>query len=194
MLPGVDTAREYWTPTPEQNAELILIEDLEARAARSNELFLQWRQARLDENARRKALNEVAKTRIDLEVKDLKERGDTINKIMGQILEDMTKASNERIEKYQVNPDDVENDEESQNLEEARERGDWLFIFEAARETHMFQGATTDRVLLYEKQEQEKDYLSKMKHVSGDFNRRITRFEDQIETCETIRSRTLREG
>ena len=63
---------------------MILIEDLEARAARSNELFLQWRQARLDENARRKALNEVAKTRIDLEVKDLKERGDTINKIMGQ--------------------------------------------------------------------------------------------------------------
>ena len=61
---------------------------------------------------------------------------------MGQILEDMTKASRERIEKYQVNPDDVE------NLEEARERGDWLFIFEAARETHMFQGATTDRVLL----------------------------------------------
>ena len=65
----------------------------------------------------------------------------------------MTKASRERIEKYQVNTDNVENDEESQNLEEARERGDWLFIFEAARETHMFQGATTDRVLLYEKQE-----------------------------------------
>ena len=150
MLPEVDTAREYWTPTPEQNAELMLIEDLEARTARSNELFLQWRQVRQDENARRKALNEVAKTRIDLEVKDLKERGDTINKIMGQILEDMTKASRERIEKYQVNPDNVENDEESQNLEEARERGDWLFIFEAARETHMFQGATTDRVLLFE--------------------------------------------
>ena len=104
---------------------------------------------------------------------------------MGQILEDMTKASSERIEKYQVNPDNVENEEESQNLEQARERGDWLFIF---------QGATTDRVLLYEKQKQEKDYLSKMKHVPGDFNRRITRFEDQIETCETIRSRTLREG
>ena len=69
---------------------------------------------------------------------------------MGQILEDMTKASRERIEKYQVNPDNVENEEGSQNLEEARERGDWLFIFEAARETHMFQGATTDRVLLFE--------------------------------------------
>ena len=157
MLSEVETAIKYWTPTPEQNAELILIEDLDIKTARSNELFLQWRQARLDENARRKALNEVAKTRIDLE------RGDTINNIMGQILE-----------KYQVNPDNVENDEESQNLEEARERGDWLFIFEAARDTHMFQSATTDRVL-YEKQEQEKDHLSKMKHVSGDFNRWITR-------------------
>ena len=159
MVPEVDMAREYWTPTPEQNAELMLIEDLIARTAISDELFLQWRQARLDENARRKAPNEVAKTRIDLEVKDLKERGDTINKIMGQILEDITKASRERIVKYQVHPDSVENEEESQNLEEARERGDWLFIFEATRKTHMFQGMTTDRVLLYEKQEQEKDYL-----------------------------------
>ena len=50
----------------------------------------------------------------------------------------------------------------------------------------MFQGVTNDRVLLYEKQEQEKEYLSKMKHTAGDLNRWITRFEDQIETCETI--------
>ena len=35
-------------------------------------------------------------------------RVDTINKIMGQILEDMTKTSRERIEKYQKNPDEVE--------------------------------------------------------------------------------------
>ena len=96
---------------------------------------------------------------------------------MGQILEDKTKASRERIETYQqVNPNNVENDEESQNLKEARERGDWLFIFEAAQETHhMFQGAATDRVLLYEKQKQEKDNLSKLKHVPRYFNRWITR-------------------
>ena len=41
MLPEVDTAREYWIPTPEQNAELMLIEGLETRTAWSNELFLQ---------------------------------------------------------------------------------------------------------------------------------------------------------
>ena len=70
------------------------------------------------------------------------------------------------------------------DLDRAREIGDWLFVFEAARETHMFQGAADDRVLMFVKQEQEKEYLSKMKHISGDFNRWITRFEDQMETCE----------
>ena len=35
---------------------------------------------------------------------------------MGQILEDMTKASSERIEKYQVNPDNVENEERSPRI------------------------------------------------------------------------------
>ena len=181
MLPDVDTTREYWIPSPEQAAELAAINPRAAQDARRNEMFIAWRQAQLLENARRKALNEVTKTRIDLEVKDFKERKDTILKIMGEVLEDMTKASRERVEKY------VKELAEGQNpallatdLDRAREIGDWLFAFEAARETHMFQGAGDDRVLMFEKQEQEKDYLSKMKHISGDFNRWITRFEDQM--------------
>ena len=48
------------------------------------------------------------------------------------------------------------------------------------------QGVADDLVLIYERQEKEKEYLSKMKHISGDFNRWITRFQDQIETCETV--------
>ena len=67
-------------------------------------MYVVWRQENLAENARRKALNEVAKTRIDLEVKDIKERGDTVNTIMGEILEDMTKTSRDRIEKYTKEP------------------------------------------------------------------------------------------
>ena len=78
------------------------------------------------ENARRKALNEVAKTRIDLEVKDIKERGDTVNKIMGEISEEMTKTSRDRIEKYAKEPlDDEELDAlETHMLDEARERAE----------------------------------------------------------------------
>ena len=185
MLPEVDTARDLWVPTPEQVAELNTINQRVVREARRNEMYLDWRHFQLEENARRKALNEVAKTKIDLEVKDIKERADTVSKIMGEVLEDMTKTSRERIEKFRREPQG-EDDEDALTLDEARERGDWLFIFYAARETHIFQGVGEDRILLYEKQEQEKEHLSKMKHVSGDFNRWITRFDDQIETCETI--------
>ena len=131
-------------------------------------------------------MNEVSKTRIDLEVKDLKERKDTINKIMGEILKDMTKASRDKIEKYSVPVEDMEDEDETQTLEEARERGDWLFILEAARETHLMPGITDDPVLIYERQEQEKEVLSKLKHTYGDFNKWITLFENQITTCETV--------
>ena len=41
-----------------------------------------------------------------------------------------------------------------------------------------------DPVLLYERQEQEKEHLAKMKHTHGDFNPRIIRFEDQITICK----------
>ena len=106
-------------------------------------------------------MNEVTKTRIDLEVKDFKERKDTIIlKIMGEVLEEMTKASRERIEKYVKELAEGENPAiMATTLDRAREIGDWLFVFEAARETHMFQGAADDRVLMFEKQEQEKEYL-----------------------------------
>ena len=87
-LPDLDATREFWIPTVEQTAALTAIENAGARAAAENAMFVAWRRAILEENARRKAVNEVAKTRIALEVKDLKERSDTISKIMGAVLED----------------------------------------------------------------------------------------------------------
>ena len=52
------------------------------------------------QGARRKAQNEITKTRIDLETKVLHERQDTISKRMGDVLEDLTKAPLDKIEKY----------------------------------------------------------------------------------------------
>ena len=61
MLPEVDTAREFWLPTPEEAEQL---EGLNARqrAAKKTEFYLPWRQAGMLENARRKAQNEITKT------------------------------------------------------------------------------------------------------------------------------------
>ena len=68
MLPEVDAAKEFWLPTEEQAAELEGL-NATARALREMEFYLPWRQARLQENAWRKAQNEITKTRIDLETK-----------------------------------------------------------------------------------------------------------------------------
>ena len=46
-----------------------------------------------------KAQNEITKTRIDMETKVLQERQDTISKLLGDVLEDLTKASLDKIEK-----------------------------------------------------------------------------------------------
>ena len=84
MLPDLDATRDFWIPTAEQIAALAAIEDAGQRAAAESAMFVACRRATLEKNARRKALNEVAKTRNDLEVKDLKERSGTISKIMGR--------------------------------------------------------------------------------------------------------------
>ena len=57
---------------------------------------------------------------------DLKERKDTINKIMDEILEDMTRSSREKLEQYTAPLEGAEEDENTLNLEEARIKGDWL--------------------------------------------------------------------
>ena len=181
MLLDLDATREFWIPTAEQT-----IENAWQRAAAENAMFVAWRRAILEENASRKALNEDAKTRIDLEVKDLKERRDTINKIMVAVLEDMTKSWRDMVEKYQLPLAEFEEADDTVTVREARENGDWLFILKAAKETHLYQGANGDPVLIYQRQEQEKEYVAKMKQVSGDFNNWITRFEDQAETCATV--------
>ena len=43
---------------------------------------------------------------------------------MGEILEDMTKTSRDKIERCMKSLETAEEEEETQNLEEARERGD----------------------------------------------------------------------
>ena len=59
----------------------------------------------------------------------------------------MTRPSRDRIEKFIKQEVEDEDEDEPRTLEDAREQGDRLFVFQAARETHMFQGITEDRVL-----------------------------------------------
>ena len=63
------------------------------------------------------------KTRIDLEVKEIRERRDTVSVL--KILEDMSKTSREKIEKYCM--ERPEGEAGATTLEEVRIMGDWLY-------------------------------------------------------------------
>ena len=174
----IDTTREVWRPTPEEAAELAAINQTGPRSARRDEMFFAWRAARLAANFEIKRQNEIVKTRIDLEVKEIRERRDTVSVLMGKILEDMSKTSREKIEKYRM--ERPEEEAGATTLEEARIMEDWLYILEAARLTHLYGGGDEDGILMYELRELERDTRIKLKHLAGNFHRRITRFEDQL--------------
>ena len=74
-----------------------------------------------------------------------------IRKIM--IRKDMTKSSRDKVEKYRLPLTEIEEADNTISLRKAREIGDWLFIFKAAKETHQYQGTMEDPVLVYQRQE-----------------------------------------
>ena len=89
-----------------------------------------------------------------------------ISKLMRDVLEDLTKDSLDKIEKYVkpvvVAPVVVAAEGEAapepvRTLEMARQRGGWLFIFEAARAPHLDAGDEEDLVLRFEKRKQEEE-------------------------------------
>ena len=120
-------------------------------------------------------------------MKDLKEKADTVSKIMGEVLEDMTKTSRDRIEKHRRDPMG-EDGEDATTLDEARERTRQMnFHLPCGQGDPSVSGCSQrPHPDVREARAGEKLQLSKMKHESGDFNRWITKFNNQITACETI--------
>ena len=188
LEPEKDTAFEHWVPTAAQTTELAAIRNEAQHDRREKELFLEWRGERLTENAMIRTQNEIKKAERDLKIKEMDQRKSTVLNLIGTILGDMTKDSRLKVEEYvhQLEEDEVQANNEAVNIEEARVRLDWLFIFQAARNTHLLYGVQGNALLMLEQREQQKAILSKLKHVSGDFYRWLQRFEDQCEICMTV--------
>ena len=127
----MDTTMDTWLPTDAQWAEMEAIPGVLARARREKEMFAVWKQFRLDANADIRTANEIKKAERDLKIKEMDNRQSTILNIIGTVLGDMTKESRLRVEEY-VRPlgnDEDEENHQTVNIEEARARLDWLFVF-----------------------------------------------------------------
>jgi 2,3-bisphosphoglycerate-independent phosphoglycerate mutase len=95
---------------------------------------------------------------------------------------DMTSESRCMVMKWVRNEKKDENDPESalkaDNIEEAYEKYDWLFVFEAAMVTHMHADCNVDKTTILERQEKTINELKNMKHEQGSIQVWLQKFDD----------------
>ena len=95
---------------------------------------------------------------------------------------DMTSESRRMVMKWVRNEKKDENDPESalkaDNIEEAYEKYDWLFVFEAAMVTHMHADCNVDKTTILERQEKTINELKNMKHEQGSIQVWLQKFDD----------------
>jgi hypothetical protein len=83
-------------------------------------------------------------------------------------------------------PNDPESALKADTIEEAYEKYDWLFVFEATMVTHMHADFTVDERTILERQEKAINKLKNMKHEQGSIQVWLQKFDDAIEECETM--------
>ncbi len=109
---------------------------------------------------------------------------------MGQVMADMTSESRHMVMKWVHNEmkdlTDPESILKADNIDEAYEKYDWLFIFEAAIVTNEHADCTVDDTSILEHQEKAISKLKNMKHEQGSIQVWLQKFDDAIEECETM--------
>ncbi len=83
-------------------------------------------------------------------------------------------------------PNDPESILKADNIEEAYQIYDWLFVFEAAMVTHLHADCTINATAVLEHQLMALNKLKNLKHESGSLQSWLQRFVDGVEECETM--------
>jgi hypothetical protein len=117
-------------------------------------------------------------------------RKNIITKLMGQVMGDMTAESRRMVMKWSrtepKDPSDPESAMMADNIDEAYQIYDWLFVFEAAMVTHLHADCTVDATTILERQEKAINKLKNLKHEHGSLQLWLQRFDDAIKECETM--------
>ena len=152
----------------------------------------QWAEKQAKVNATIKATNDTIKKQRDEIIAKGNEstRKNMITKLMGQVMADMTSESRRMVMKWSrteaKDPKDPESALKADTIEEAYEKYDWLFIFEAAMVTHLHADCTVDETTILERQEKAINKLKNLKHEQGSIQVWLQKFDDAIEESETL--------
>jgi hypothetical protein len=158
-LPLMAISKEFWVPS----VDPLMILEAEVNDVRrgymERSMMAQWAEKQAKVNATIKATNDTIKKQRDEIIAKGNEstRKNMITKLMGQVMADMTSESRRMVMKWArmeaKDPKDPESALKADTIEEAHEKYDWLFIFEAAMVTHLHADCTVDETTLLERQE-----------------------------------------
>ncbi len=136
-------------------------------------MMAEWAERQAKINATIKAANDTIKKHCD----EIIARGNkatcknTIAKLMGQIMADMTSKFRQMVMKWVQNeekdPSNPKNVLKAGTIEEAYQKYDWLFILRVATVTHLYADCTINEMTILEQQEKAITKLKNMKHEQG---------------------------
>jgi hypothetical protein len=190
--PLVTISKEFWVPMAAQLSALENEPNDVRRGYMECRMMAGWAEGQAKINAIIKAMNNtIKKQRNEIIAKGNESTSkNMITKLMGQVIADMTSESRHMVMKWVRNEKEDENDPESalkaDNIEEAYEKYDWLFVFEAAMVTHMHADWNVDETTILERQKKTINKLKNMKHEQGSIQVWLQKFDDTIEECEMM--------
>ena len=184
--------REQWRPTEEQQAE---IDGTVAnrRDVLRDRMFAEWQLERINTNAGIRHSNSIKRERLKVIIsKGGTNREDKIASLFAKIIADMEVDSQQKVTSWirpdhlKLSEDEPEFDLVANNIEEARELGDFLFLFEAAEATHLSINVYDDESFNEQNRHDQEQKLRRMKHVAGDFQAWEMDWMDQLRHCQNI--------
>lgn len=190
--PLMTISKEFWVPSVDQLKMLEAETNDVRRGYMERSMMAQWAEKQAKVNATIKATNDTIKKQRDEIIAKGNEstRKNMITKLMGQVMADMTSESRRMVMKWlrteAKDPKDPESALKADTIEEAYEKYDWLFIFEAAMVTHLHADCTVDETTILERQEKAINKLKNLKHEQGSIQVWLQKFDDAIEESETL--------
>jgi hypothetical protein len=185
-------SKEFWVPTAEQMTELDRETNATRRGYLERRMMAEWAEEQAAQNAEIQANNDAVKKQRDeiiMKGNDMARRN-TITKLMGQVMGDMMAESRRMIMKWSrtepKDPKDRTSALMADTIDQAYQKYDWLFVFEAAMVTHLHADCTVDAMAILERQEIAINKLKTMKHEYGSLQTWLQRFDDAIEECKTL--------
>ena len=189
--PLLPISKDYWIPEVSQIALLTAEADETRRGYLERRMFGQWATTQATINADIKTRNEnKKKQRDEIISRGGEARKTTISTIIGSALADMSIDSRQKVITWKraspTDPADPQKGLIADDMEEAYEKQDWLFVFEAAMATHLQVDAGVDETAVLQRQEKQLEKLKTTKHEFGSLEKWILRFEDQLDICDAL--------